>query len=66
MDSMDIAGLSMAMSASHVNSAFGVAMLSKSLDAASTAGDQITSMIDAAAMERSVNPAVGANFDMYI
>jgi hypothetical protein len=66
MDSMDIAGLSMAMSASQVNSAFGVAMLSKSLDAASTAGDQITSMIDAAAMERSVNPAVGANFDMYI
>ncbi|MCI8773307.1 MAG: putative motility protein [Lachnospiraceae bacterium] len=63
---MDIAGLSMAMSASQVNSAFGVAMLSKSLDAASTAGDQITSMIDAAAMERSVNPAVGANFDMYI
>lgn len=66
MDSMDIAGLSMAMSASQVNSAFGVAMLSKSLDAASIAGDQITSMIDAAAMERSVNPAVGANFDMYI
>ena len=66
MDSMDIAGLSMAMSASQVNSAFGVAMLSKSLDAASTAGDQITIMIDAAAMERSVNPAVGANFDMYI
>ena len=66
MDSMDIAGLSMAMSASQVNSAFGVAMLSKSLDAASTAGDQITSMIDAAAMERSVNPAVGANFDIYI
>lgn len=63
---MDIAGLSMTMSAAQTNSAFGVAMLSKSLDAASTAGDQITSMIDAAAMERSVNPAVGANFDMYI
>lgn len=63
---MDIAGLSMTMSASQANSAFGVAMLSKSLDAASTAGEQITSMIDAAAMERSVNPTVGANFDMYI
>lgn len=63
---MDIAGLSMTMSASQVNSAYGVAMLSKSLDAASTAGDQITDMIDAAAMERSVNPAVGANFDMHI
>lgn len=63
---MDIAGISMSMSAAQVNSAFGVAMLSKSLDAASTAGDQITNMIDAAAMERSVNPAVGANFDMYV
>ena len=63
---MDIAGISMSMSAAQVNSAFGVAMLSKSLDAASTAGDQITNMIDAAAMERSVNPTVGANFDMYI
>jgi len=63
---MDIAGVSMPMSAAQVNSAFGVAMLSKSLDAASTAGDQLTNMIDAAAMERSVNPAVGANFDMYI
>lgn len=63
---MDIAGISVSMSAAQVNSAFGVAMLSKSLDAASTAGDQITNMIDAAAMERSVNPAVGANFDMYV
>lgn len=63
---MDIAGLSMAMSASQVNSAFGVAMLSKSLDAASDTGAQITDMIDAAAMERSVNPGVGANFDMYV
>lgn len=63
---MDIAGLSMAMSASQVNSAFGVAMLSKSLDVAETTGTQITNMIDAAAMERSVNPGVGANFDMYI
>lgn len=63
---MDIAGLSMAMSASQVNSAFGVAMLSKSLDAASVAGTQITDMIDAAAMERSVNPSVGSNFDLYV
>ena len=63
---MDIAGLSMAMSASQVNSAFGVAMLSKSLDVAETTGTQITNMIDAAAMERSVNPGVGANFDMYV
>lgn len=63
---MDIPGLSMAMSASQVNSAFGVAMLSKSLDAMAVAGDQITDMMDSAAMERSVNPSVGGNFDMYI
>ena len=63
---MDIAGLSMAMSASQVNSAFGVAMLSKSLDTVEDTGAQITNMIDAAAMERSVNPGVGANFDMYV
>ncbi len=63
---MDIAGLSMAMSASQVQSAFGVAMLSKSLDVVEDTGAQITNMIDAAAMERSVNPGVGANFDMYV
>ena len=63
---MDIAGLSMAMSASQVNTAFGVAMLSKSLDTVEDTGAQITNMIDAAAMERSVNPGVGTNFDMYI
>ena len=63
---MDIAKLSMSMSSINTSSAYGVAMLSKSLDAVSVAGDQITEMIDAAAMERSVNPNVGANFDMYV
>lgn len=66
MDTMDIAGLSTATAAAQAASAFGVAMLSKSLDAATTIGDQITNMIDSSAMERSVNPAVGTNFDMYI
>ena len=63
---MDIAELSMSMSAAQVNTAFGVAMLAKSLDVASDTGAQITSMIDSAAMERSVNPGVGANLDMYV
>lgn len=63
---MDIAELSMSMSAAQVNTAFGVAMLAKSLDTASDTGVQITNMIDAAAMERSVNPSVGANLDMYV
>lgn len=56
----------MAMSASQVNSAFGVAMLSKSLDAMAVTGNQITDMMDAASMERSVNPSVGGNYDTYI
>lgn len=63
---MDIAELSMSMSAAQVNSAFGVAMLAKSLDAASSTGTQITNMIDSAAMELSVNPGIGANLDMYV
>ena len=63
---MDIAKLSMSMSSIQANSTLGVAMLSKSLDAAQSTGDQIVNMIDAAAMERSVNPAVGSNFDMYV
>ncbi|MDE5867055.1 MAG: YjfB family protein [Lachnospiraceae bacterium] len=63
---MDIAKLSMSMSAVQTNTAYGVAMLSKSLDAASSTGEQLVSMMDAAAMERSVNPAVGSNFDTYI
>lgn len=61
---MDIAGLS--MSSINTNSAYGVAMLSKSLDAASATGNQLVEMIDSSAMERSVNPAVGSNFDMYV
>lgn len=63
---MDFARLSLSMSSIQTNSAFGVAMLSKSLDAAASTGDQLVNMIDASAMERSVNPAVGSNFDMYI
>ena len=63
---MDIASLSMAMSAFQTRSAFGVAMLSKSLDTFEDMGAQITQMIDAAAMERSVNPSIGGNFDMYV
>ncbi|MBR5420826.1 MAG: YjfB family protein [Lachnospiraceae bacterium] len=44
----------------------GVAMLSKALDQQSVEGDGIAKMMDAAAMELSVNPAVGGNFDMRV
>ncbi len=63
---MDIAKLSLSMSSINTSSAYGVAMLSKSLDTASATGNQLVEMIDSSAMERSVNPAVGSNFDMYI
>lgn len=63
---MDIAGLSMAMSAVNTQNAFGVAMLSNSLDMASSTGDQIVAMMDAASMELSVNPHIGANIDISV
>lgn len=63
---MDIAGLSVAMSAINTQSAYGVAMLSKSLDQVSSMGDQITGMMDTAAMELSVNPNIGSNIDIRV
>lgn len=61
---MDIAELSMAMSQMNTMSAVGTAVLSQSLDMGKTVGNEIVNMIDAAAMERSVNPAVGGNIDI--
>ena len=61
---MDLASLS--LSSIPTDTAYGVAMLSKSLDAVESTGDQIVNMLDAASLERSVNPALGSNFDMYV
>lgn len=63
---MDIAGLSMSMAQINTQSAFGVAMLSKSLDQVSSTGSQIVGMMDAAAMELSVNPHIGGNIDISV
>ena len=63
---MDIAALSVAMSTVNTQSAYGVAMLSKSLDQVSSLGDQITGMMDTAAMELSVNPNIGSNMDIRV
>lgn len=65
-DFMDIAGLSMAMSTAKTNDSYGVAMLAKTLDQAEVTGSQVVDMMDAAAMERSVNPHIGGNFDMTV
>ena len=63
---MDIPALSMAMAQSDVQTQYGVAMLSNSLEISETTGAAITDMIDAAAMQRSVTPAIGSNFDTTI
>lgn len=61
---MDIAGLSMDLAMTNVQSKVSVAMLDKSLDTEKLAGDGLVQMIDAAAMERSIQPAVGGNIDI--
>jgi len=62
---MDIAGVSMALSQMKIQSDVGTAVLSKAMDANESLGEGIVSMIDKSAMERSVNPSVGANVDTY-
>ncbi|MCR5249183.1 MAG: YjfB family protein [Lachnospiraceae bacterium] len=44
----------------------GTAMLGKALDQQEIEGSGLVKMIDAAAMERSVNPNVGGNFDVSV
>ena len=63
---MDIAALSMAMSQNKIMSDVGTAVLSKAIDTGEQMGQSIVNMIDRSAMEVSVNPAVGSNFDMSV
>ena len=63
---MDIASISMAMAQTNSLSKIGIAVLDKAMETNEAAGQGIINMIDAAAMERSVNPAVGGNFDMLV
>ena len=63
---MDIAALSMAMAQNRIMESFGVEMLSKTLDTQEQVGNQVVQMIDSAAMERSINPAIGGNIDISI
>lgn len=63
---MDIAGLSMSLSSNKVMSQVSTAVLSKAMDANEALGQGLVQIMDAAAMELSVNPGVGANFDMRI
>ncbi len=63
---MDIAGVSTALANISTQSKVGTAVLSKAMDTNEELGAGLVQMIDSAAMERSVNPDVGANFDMSI
>lgn len=63
---MDIAGLSMDLANVSTMSKVGTAVLGKTLDTNEALGAGLVEMIDAAAMERSVNPAVGGQFDLRV
>lgn len=63
---MDIASVSMAMSQGSTLSNVGIAVLDKALETNETLGQSMANMIDAAAMERSVYPHIGSNFDMVV
>ena len=63
---MDIAGLSMAMATTSVHSKISIAVLDKTMDTNEALGAGLVQMIDSAAMERSVNPHIGGNFDMSV
>ena len=63
---MDIAEVSMALANASVPSLVGTAVLDKALDVSRELGAGIVQIMDAAAMELSVNPNVGANFDIRV
>ncbi len=62
---MNIPGLSMALSQVEALNSVGTAILAKSLDTMETTGAQMVDMMKSS-MELSVNPAVGANIDIYL
>lgn len=63
---MDIAGLSTALANVSLQSQVSVAVLNKAMDTSKVLGDRMVEMMDAAAMELSVNPDLGAYFDVRV
>lgn len=63
---MDIQALSMAMAQQNVLQSVGTSVLKNSIEQAQVAGDQIAAMMNSSAMELSVNPNIGANFDVSV
>ena len=62
---MGIPSLSMGLAQSRTLNEVGTAMLAKSLDNLESTGAQMVNMMTTS-MELSVNPAVGANIDVYL
>ena len=63
---MDIPGLSMRMAQSNLLTDVGTAMLAKTMEQPDSVSAAMTEMLDASAMELSVNPGVGANIDISV
>ncbi len=63
---MDIAGLSMNLAQTQLLSNVGTAVLSQSLEQTMNLSANMVEMLDAAAMERSVNPDIGGNIDIMV
>lgn len=63
---MDIAQVALNMAQFNTQQSVSTAVLSNALDTQETAGQGILKMMDAAAMELSVNPHIGGNFDMSV
>ena len=63
---MDIAALSMGISQADVINNVESAVLAKSLDTMKESGAGLIDMMNRSAMERSVNPELGANIDITI
>lgn len=63
---MNIASLSTALSQNSTLNQVGTAVLSHALDTNEMLGQNLVEMIDSAAMERSVYPHIGSNFDMIV
>lgn len=63
---MDIAAVSMALANVSLHTQIGTAVLDKAMETNESLGAGLVQMMDAAAMELSVNPDVGANLDLRI
>jgi len=61
---MNITALSGALTNIQATNDISTAVLAKAMDSNEALGQGVVKMIDSAAMERSVNPSVGSNFDV--